>query len=126
MTVPAFYVAVCGNEIVYVGDGKPVQQAEARLLSGDLARLLYRAIAGHDYHENPDNASHQRVSAARKAIYNGYNLPDNPGLDVAQMALLKFDDDYYWPGYWQPGLDEAGQLVRNTHPAPKEMPEITL
>ena len=130
VSVP-FYVAVAGNEIVYVGHGKPVEALpdDTRLISGLLAQTLYRAIAGHNYTELKETHGANRCMTARRQIYNCYLSGERYSdgeLDAAQKALLKFDDDFYWPGFWQPELQEDGTLVLAKRVAAVELPELKL
>jgi len=99
------------NTIAYVGWGEPpagMLGKQVTLLVGFLAELLFRAVAGRNYHEHPDNADWHTAQEARSELKkqsrlarfakNGKTSEDQLKSVLAQVVAAGY------PGFIHPWL----------------------
>lgn len=99
------------NQIIYVGWGEPpagMLAQQATLLTGFLAELVFRSVAGRNYDEHPENADWETARQARKDLgrqarlarftKNGKTTEDQLKYVLAQVVVAGY------PGFIQPWL----------------------
>ena len=80
--------------VVYAGWGDPPPGAvkeDATLITGEIAELLYEALAGHTFGEHPKNAFASRARVRRSFINKRFkNMRVSPNSHQASATIMLF------------------------------------